>query len=185
MAEITVDTMMPTLLAITAGSCASHNTGSGMNASTMQTAPCPVHHPSGKGYQFATIYDDGGGSYDVVTGKMISHLNANTMKFALRSLSKSWSRPAYSHGKIYSTLPTFNAVASNIVRYNEWNQLRNVLIQFGATTLPAISIGTRIDASFFQQLRSQYNHYKGLCLCNSDCGCNTVCVCNGDCGCNY
>jgi len=184
-AEVTVDNKYPPFTTIVAGACDSHNAGSGMNTGKKKTTACPAHHEQGKEDDFAKIYNDGLGGYDVRTNEIISHFNANTMKFALRSLSKGYARPAYGHGKIYSTLPLFTAYRGSVVRYSEWNSLRNVLRQFGDTSLPVISIGTRIDASFFQHLRAQYNYYKGQCLCDSDCGCNTVCTCNGDCGCHY
>ena len=142
---------------------------------------CQAHHgPDPDG--FASI------DYEIAIGEEISHFHANTLKFALSSLSKSFNRgittPNYT--KIYSTPPTFTtATTGNVARYVEWNQLRNTLIQFGAVTLPLIDTNTTIESSFFNQLRAEYDHYRGLCLCNSDCSCNAVCTCNSDCGCNY
>lgn len=177
MAEVTTDTMMPATHAQAIVDFTTGASGTEADYSIWQDRPCAVHHtPNPSGY--AAVYE-------VTLGQTISHLNANTLKWAIRSLSKGFARPDYGHGYVYSVPPSFTtAVSGSVVRKNEWAQLRTTLVQFGAV-LPDITTDTTITSSFFNELKYQYDYYKGLCLCNSDCYCNAVCSCNADCSCNY
>lgn len=181
MAEVTTDTLMPATHDMAIVNTTTGASGTLADYSIYQLRPCAVHHtPNPSGY--AAVYE-------VTLGQTISHLNANTLKWAIRSLSKGFARPVPDnygqHGYVYSVPPSFTtAVSGSVIRKTEWAQLRTTLTQFGAI-LPDITTDTTITSSFFNELKYQYDYYKGLCLCNSDCGCNAVCTCNADCNCNY